>query len=146
MATAIKTKEQKQTRTGTDYGRFFGEMYAFNNSLKLFHWHVSGPGSYAQHMALDEALTTLADAMDRIVETTYAMKGEGENVSFELDGNIEVVIPQTNTPRNIETHCEKFFKYIDEQREMFEEDFSTAILDDYQEAIQQLLYRLKRLQ
>ena len=36
MATAIKTKEQKQTRTGTDYGRFFGEMYAFNNSLKLF--------------------------------------------------------------------------------------------------------------
>ena len=135
MATAIKTKEQTQTRTGTDYGRFFGEMYAFNNSLKLFHWHVSGPGSYAQHMALDEALTTLADAMDRIVETTYAMKGD-----------IEVVIPQTNTPRNIETHCEKFFKYIDEQREMFEEDFSTAILDDYQEAIQQLLYRLKRLQ
>ena len=135
MATAIKTKEQKQRRTGTDYGRFFGEMYAFNNSLKLFHWHVSGPGSYAQHMALDEALTTLADAMDRIVETTYAMKGD-----------IEVVIPQTNTPRNIETHCEKFFKYIDEQREMFEEDFSTAILDDYQEAIQQLLYRLKRLQ
>ena len=135
MATAIKTKEQKQTRTGTDHGRFFGEMYAFNNSLKLFHWHVSGPGSYAQHMALDEALTTLADAMDRIVETTYAMKGD-----------IEVVIPQTNTPRNIETHCEKFFKYIDEQREMFEEDFSTAILDDYQEAIQQLLYRLKRLQ
>ena len=135
MATAIKTKEQKQARTGTDYGRFFGEMYAFNNSLKLFHWHVSGPGSYAQHMALDEALTTLADAMDRIVETTYAMKGD-----------IEVVIPQTNTPRNIETHCEKFFKYIDEQREMFEEDFSTAILDDYQEAIQQLLYRLKRLQ
>ena len=135
MATAIKTKEQEQTRTGTDYGRFFGEMYAFNNSLKLFHWHVSGPGSYAQHMALDEALTTLADAMDRIVETTYAMKGD-----------IEVVIPQTNTPRNIETHCEKFFKYIDEQREMFEEDFSTAILDDYQEAIQQLLYRLKRLQ
>ena len=45
MATAIKTKEQKQTRTGTDYGRFFGEMYAFNNSLKLFHWHVSTPAA-----------------------------------------------------------------------------------------------------
>ena len=136
MATAIKTKEQKQTRTGTDYGRFFrGRCTLSITAWKLFHWHVSGPGSYAQHMALDEALTTLADAMDRIVETTYAMKGD-----------IEVVIPQTNTPRNIETHCEKFFKYIDEQREMFEEDFSTAILDDYQEAIQQLLYRLKRLQ
>ena len=135
MATAIKTKEPHPPRTGTEDGRLVGEMSAVNNSLQRVHWHVSGPGSYAQHMALDEALTTLADAMDRIVETTYAMKGD-----------IEVVIPQTNTPRNIETHCEKFFKYIDEQREMFEEDFSTAILDDYQEAIQQLLYRLKRLQ
>ena len=135
MATAIKTKEQKQTRTGTDYGRGFGGMYAFNNPPKHFNWQGSGPGRDAHPMALGPALTTLADAMDRIVETTYAMKGD-----------IEVVIPQTNTPRNIETHCEKFFKSIDEQREMFEEDFSTAILDDYQEAIQQLLYRLKRLQ
>ena len=135
MATAIKTKEQKQTRTGTDYGRVLGGVYALNKTRKLFDWAVGGPRRDGQQMGLVEARATLADAMDRIVETTYAMKGD-----------IEVVIPQTNTPRNIETHCEKFFKYIDEQREMFEEDFSTAILDDYQEAIQQLLYRLKRLQ
>ena len=133
--TAIKTKEKKETRTGSDYGRFFGEMFAFNNSLKLFHWRVSGPGSYAKHMALDEALVALGQALDRIVETTIAMQGD-----------IEITIPQTGSPRNIESHCEKFFDYVGEQREMFEEDFSTAILDDYQEALQQLLYRLKRVQ
>lgn len=109
------SNQDKRTETDADrYGLrslFRGDV-RFQQQPEAFHWHVSGPGSYAQHMALDEALTTLADAMDRIVETTYAMKGD-----------IEVVIPQTNTPRNIETHCEKFFKYIDEQREMFEEDF-----------------------
>lgn len=120
MATAIKTKEQKQTRTGTDYGRFFGEMYAFNNSLKLFHWHVSGPGSYAQHMALDEALTTLADAMDRIVETTYAMKGD-----------IEVVIPQTNTPaisrRIVRSSSNTSTNSVRCSRKIFRRPFSTTI-------------------
>lgn len=121
MATAIKTKEQKQTRTGTDYGRFFGEMYAFNNSLKLFHWHVSGPGSYAQHMALDEALTTLADAMDRIVETTYAMKGD-----------IEVVIPQTNTPPAISRRIARSSSNTSTNsvkcsRRIFQRPFSTTI-------------------
>ncbi len=134
-STATKTKEETQPAKTDDLGRFFGELYSFNNSLKLFHWHVSGPGSYAQHMALDTALVALGEALDRIVETTLAMKGDQD-----------IIIPQTPTPRNIENHCERFYRYVDEQREMFDEDFSTAILDDYQEAIQQLLYRLKRLQ
>lgn len=132
MKTTNETK--KSTVKSDSIGKFFGELYSFNTSLKLFHWHVTGEGSYAQHMALDQALVDLGDALDRIVETTYAMKG---------DQNI--VIPETKTPSNIVSHCENFFEHIDEKRDMFKEDFSTAILDDYQEAIQQLLYRLKRL-
>ena len=132
MATA--TKQSKTTRSKSDFGQLFGQMYSFNNSLKLFHWHVTGAGSYAQHMALDQALDDLADCLDRIVETTYAMKGDQH-----------VVIPQTETPKDIVNHCKTFFDYMDQQRDMFKEDFSTAIIDDYQEAIQQLLYRLERL-
>lgn len=134
MKTAKETKKAIATKAN-DMGHFFGELYSFNTSLKLFHWHVTGKGSYAQHMALDEALEDLGEALDRIVETTYAMKG---------DQNI--VIPETKTPSNIVSHCENFFEYIDEKRDMFPENFTAAILDDYQEAIQQLLYRLKRLQ
>lgn len=131
----MKTATQSDSKTSSKMGAFFGELYSFNNSLKLYHWHVSGKGSYAQHMALDQALEDLAGCLDRIVETTYAMKG---------DQNI--VIPETKTPQDIVGHCQNFFEHIDQMREMFEEDFSTAILDDYQEAIQQLLYRLKRLE
>lgn len=131
-----KMKENKQTMESTnEMGDFFGKMYAFNNSLKLYHWHVSGKGSYAQHIALDQALEDLPDALDRIVETTYSLKGD-----------IKVVIPETNVPTEIVDHCQKFFEYVDYQRELFKENFTAAILDDYQEAIQQLLYRLRRLE
>ncbi|NDV66890.1 DUF5856 family protein [Bacteroides sp. 224] len=130
-----KTNVKKQSASLKETGEFFGKMYAFNNSLKLYHWHVSGKGSYAQHIALDQALEALPDALDRIVETSYA-----------LHGDIKVVIPETLIPVNIVDHCQKFFEYVDYQRDLFKENFTAAILDDYQEAIQQLLYRLKRLQ
>lgn len=131
---AAKTGKKSASADVNKIGDFFGKLYSFNISLKLYHWHVTGEGSYAEHMALDEALVTLADALDRIVETSYS-----------LYGDIPVMMPQTSVPKNIVNHCSDFYDYIDDQRDMFEEDFSTAILDDYQEAIQQLLYRLKRL-
>ncbi|NDW18248.1 hypothetical protein D0T53_04855 [Dysgonomonas sp. 216] len=130
-----KTKKSKTVSKATEVGEFFGKMYSFNNSLKLFHWHVTGKASYAQHMALDQALDDLADTLDRIVETSYAMLGD-----------ITVKIPETKVPSDIVKHASEFFDYIGTQRELFPEAFTQAIIDDYQEAIQQLLYRLKRLQ
>jgi hypothetical protein len=38
-----------------------------------------------------------------------------------------------------------FYTYVNQQRDLFLEDFSQSIIDDYQEAIQQLLFRLVRL-
>ena len=133
-SSAAKTEKKGTSGNVNKIGEFFGNLYSFNISLKLYHWHVTGEGSYAEHMALDEALVTLADALDRIVETSYA-----------LYGDIPITMPQTAVPKNIVNHCSDFYEYIDGQRDMFKEDFSTAILDDFQEAIQQLLFRLKRL-
>lgn len=129
-----KTNVKQTAASVKEIGDFFGKMYAYNSSLKLYHWHVTGKGSYAEHVALDQAFDSLADALDRIVETSYA-----------LYGDIKIVIPETPVPFNVVEHSEKFFKYIGYQRDLFEESFIGAILDDYQEAIQQLLYRLKRL-
>lgn len=134
MDTSVKTPHQTATHSNTEMGKFFGELFSFNTSLKLFHWNVTGPGSYAQHIALDQAIDTLNETMDRIVETTIAMTGDQT-----------IVIPQTMAPSNIISHCENFYEYINDKREWFTESFTGAILDDYQEAIQELLYRLKRL-
>lgn len=125
---------EKELGAGFDFGAFFGEMFAFNNSLKLYHWHVSGPGSYAEHMALDQAIASLSPILDRIVETTYSMQGD-----------IDVVIPQTQRPQDIAGHCQDFYDYLDEESDMFGEEFSQSIIQEYQEVIQQLLYRLRRL-
>lgn len=119
----------------SEIGKFFGKMFAFNTSLKLFHWHVTGPGSYAKHIALDQAIEALTDATDRIVETTYSMVGD-----------IDIVVPECKVPANIIDYAANFFAEVDESRAYFTEAYTESIIDDYHEGIQQLLYRLRRLQ
>ncbi len=133
--TTSTLKEKKSATLNAEIGAFLGKVFSFNSSLKLHHWHITGKGSYAQHIALDQAIGDLLDVTDRLVETSYAVKGD-----------LEIVIPETKNPTDIVKHAEDFFKYSESQRELFAEAFTQAIIDDYQEAIQQLLYRLKRLQ
>ncbi len=128
-------KEKKTASLNAEVGVFLGKLFSFNSSLKLHHWHITGKGSYAQHIALDQAIADLLDVTDRLVETSYAIKGD-----------LDIVIPETSNPSDIVKHSEEFFKYTESQRELFAEAFTQAIIDDYQEAIQQVLYRLTRLQ
>ncbi|MGM5631082.1 DUF5856 family protein [Apibacter raozihei] len=116
-------------------GKFFGEIFSYNSSLKLYHWHVTGKGSYATHMALDEAIDTVLDTIDRLVETAYAQYG-----------TIDITIKETPNPKDIVKHCENFYMLLQDGRDLFPDDYAQSIFDDYQEAVQQLLYRLKRLQ
>jgi DNA-binding ferritin-like protein len=125
----------KKESSATEMGTFLGKVYSYNIGLKLFHWHVTGPGSYAQHIALDQALSCLTKSLDSIVETTYAIVGD-----------IFIVVPETCVPKNIVQYATEFYNYVDSGKELFEEDFSESLCDDIQEALQQLLYRLKRLQ
>lgn len=128
-------KEKKSATLNAEIAEFAGKMFSFNSSLKLYHWHITGKGSYAQHIALDQAIEDLLDITDRLVETSYAVKGD-----------LNITIPETKTPSDMVKYAEDFFNYAESQRELFAEAFTQAIIDDYQEAIQQLLYRLKRLQ
>jgi DNA-binding ferritin-like protein len=115
--------------------QFFGNIFSFNSSLKLIHWNVTGKGSYAAHLSLDEAITTLLDVTDRIIETTYASHG-----------NLNIVIPETVRPDDYIAHIESFYDFVESKRGLFSETFIQSIIDDYQEGIKQLLFRLKRLQ
>jgi DNA-binding ferritin-like protein len=134
--TTVKTEQKKEAaRTSNkEIAAFIGELFSFNSSLKLFHWSVTGTGSYAKHMALDEAIASLLDVIDRITETTFAMVGD-----------MNISIPETKTPKDIVKHATDFYNYV-KHRDLFPEAFSQSIIDDYQEAIQQLVYRLVRLQ
>lgn len=115
-------------------GDFFGQLFAFNNSLKLYHWHITGKGSYAQHMALDQAIGEMIPTLDGLVETAYA-----------LAGDIDITIPATKVPSDIISHVQSCYDAIEKGRDFLTESFQGGLLDEYQQSIQQLLYRLKRL-
>ncbi|MCC8155456.1 MAG: DUF5856 family protein [Tannerellaceae bacterium] len=136
MATTVKSAQSKSStqQSNNEMGQIIGQMFAFNTTLKLYHWHVTGAGSYAQHIALDQALETLPDVLDRLTETTYA-----------LNGDITISVPEANVPGDIIKYASDFYKYIESHRDVFSATFSDSIIDDYQEAVQQLLYRLIRL-
>lgn len=136
--TTVKKSEQTMDAmqsSNQEISTFIGEVFSFNSSLKLYHWNVTGTGSYAQHIALDQAIDSVLDIIDRITETTYA-----------LVGTLQITIPETKTPNDITKHVSDFYNYVEKHRDLFPEAFSQSILDDYQEALQQLSYRLQRLQ
>ena len=119
-----------------DVASFLGRLISFRNSLKLIHWSITGKGSYEAHISLDQAIDSLAEITDRLVET-----------SFALDGTLDIVIPETTRPKAYIKHIDDFYQQVEEKRKgLFPETFSQAIIDDSQEAVQQLLFRLKRLE
>ncbi|OJW81525.1 MAG: hypothetical protein BGO69_09065 [Bacteroidetes bacterium 46-16] len=124
----------KQNKTAV--AAFLGELISFRSSLKLIHWSITGKGSYEAHISLDQAIGSLVDITDRLVETTFA-----------LDGTLDIVIPETIKPKNYIKHIEVFYKNVEDKRkDLFSESFSQSIIDEAQETIQQLLFRLKRLE
>jgi len=128
MSTAKQNKNEAAT--------FFGELISFRNSLKLIHWSITGKGSYEAHISLDQAIDSLVETTDRLVETT-----------FSLEGTLDIVIPETARPKDYIKHIEDYYQHVEEKREkIFSESFSQSIIDDIQESIQQLLFRLKRLE
>jgi DNA-binding ferritin-like protein len=132
---SAKKSAKIHTSEVVQISQFFGEIMSFNNGLKLIHWSVTGKGSYTAHVSLDEAITALWDATDRIIETTYA--------SLE---NLNIAIPETTNPTDFIEHISRFYDHVESRRLLFAEPLTQSIIDDYQEGIKQLLYRLKRLQ
>ncbi len=126
----------KKDKVSTDkIAEFYGNVFAHNNSMKLYHWTVTGTGSYARHIAIDQALESLTEVLDRLVETSMAMYGD-----------LDIVIPATSIPQDIVKHCQAFYDYVEKSRDLFPEAFTQSIIDDYHEALQQVLYRMTRLQ
>lgn len=124
----------KQNKNGV--ADFLANMVSFRTNLKLIHWSITGKGSYEAHISLDQAIDSLIDITDRLVETTFA-----------LEGTLEIVIPETKKPTNHIKFIEEYYKSVEDSREeLFPEKFSQSIIDEAQETVQQLLFRLKRLE
>lgn len=131
-----KAKAKSSAGKHPEVAQFLSGLISFRDSLKLVHWSVTGLGSYEVHLSIDQAVDTINDVIDRLVETTFA-----------LTGTLELVIPETKRPKDYIKHVRDQYDHIEDVRKkLFTEDFSQSIIDEFQEALQQLLYRLKRLE
>lgn len=114
--------------------KFIGEAYAFRTALKLHHWEVTGSGSYATHIALDQGIDQVSGVIDELAETSVA-----------LYGTLNIKVDAVENPVNIIKYCEDFHNRIKGMYNVFNESFQKSILDSLDESVVQLLYRLKRL-
>lgn len=129
-------KSKSSSAKHTEIAGFLSDLISFRDSLKLVHWSITGLGSYEVHLSIDQAVDTINDVIDRLVETTFA-----------LTGTLEMSIPETKRPKDYIKHVRDQYAHIEDVRKkLFTEDFSQSIIDDFQEALQQLLFRLKRLE
>src|ERR1700722_12582990 len=110
MANTKRNKNQAAT--------FLGELISFRNSLKLIHWSITGKGSYEAHISLDQAIYSLVEITDRLVETTFA-----------LEGTLGIVIPETTRPKDHIKYVEHFYNQVEDKRKhLFSKSFSQSII------------------
>lgn len=131
---SAKSIDEKSGGSKSKIAKLIGQMFALQTSLKLYHWNITGTGSYAQHIAIDEAIDSLSESMDSIAETVIADYG-----------TLNIVVPECVKPDNITKFVDAFYEVVDSNRSIFSEIFMQSIIDDYQQALKQLNYRLKRL-
>lgn len=61
---------------------FIGKLFSFNSSLKLYHWSVTGTGSYAKHMALDDFWRNIQGLDARFEEKRQQLEAEDKRFRF----------------------------------------------------------------
>lgn len=134
MANTTLAMPKPTTNANPKMATYLGELKAFTVGLKLYHWHVTGKGSYSEHIALDQLLEQLDDPIDRIVETAYA-----------LYGTLDISVDSIKRPADIKIYCNNMHNTVKKAYDLFTDSFQTSINDDIAEAIQQCLFRLNRL-
>lgn len=118
----------------SEVARFISVAFGFRVAIKLHHWNITGNASYARHIAIDEAIDTFDDIVDRLAET-----------SVQEYGTLAFKVSETSNPTNIIDYCNNFKRMVDKAYDIFPQSYQKSILDDMAECVSQLLYRLKRL-
>jgi DNA-binding ferritin-like protein len=111
-------------------------VFATRNAAHLVHWKVHGPGSYAQHMALDAFYTELIGLIDKYVEMHQGAFGLMKGVS-----------PATVPTANLTEHIAEEAKWIEDNRERLSQDVCALenALDEIVGLYLTTYYKLKNL-
>lgn len=110
------------------------------NQTQVYHWRVTGVGSYAAHKALQEYYEGIVDLLDTIVESyqgKYGIQSIKPVNGIDNDASVE----------NIISYFEKIAKFVDSKRkdESLKDSFIQNEIDNIVLLVNSTLYKLKNL-
>lgn len=120
---------------GLSKEEFFGRLFEIRDQIHLRHLRVSGSGSYAQHVALNEFYEDILDLADNLIES--------------YQGKYGIVSIKISTIKDEEpiTLLENLAKLTDSGQiyNMFKETWIQNQLDEISTLTYKTLYKLKNL-
>ena len=127
----IKLSQSK----GLSKEEFFGRLFEIRDQIHLKHLRISGPGSYAQHIALGDFYESLLDLTDELIES---YQGKYGIVSIKMSS------PKDEDPILI---IENLAKLLDAGQiyNMFKETWIQNQLAEISTLCYKTLYKLKNL-
>ena len=116
-------------------GDFFGKLFQLRDEIHLNHLSLKGPGSYAQHKALNKFYDSILDLTDSLIESYQGKYGI-----------IEITIPSSKSGDSIKC-LEELVKLTDEGSAylLFHESYLRNQIDEISTLTYQTLYKLKNL-
>jgi len=114
---------------------FFGKLFQLRDEIHLNHLRVTGPGSFAAHMALNSFYEDILELLDGLVESYQGKYGI-----------IDINIPSSSKGDSIKC-LEELVKITDggSAYTMFSETWIQNQLDEISTLTYQTLYKLKNL-
>lgn len=110
------------------------------NGVTMAHMHhfmVTGPGSYAKHMALNDLYNDLQDATDELAEAFIGC-ASGEPLKFKAVAGPDLTSPVADV--------EALYQFVEYKRDaMGEESHIQNQVDEICSIISRALYKLRRL-
>jgi hypothetical protein len=120
---------------GLSKEEFFGRLFEIRDQIHLKHLRVSGPGSYAQHVALGDFYGSLLDLADELIES--------------YQGKYGIVTIKVNSSKDEDpiSIIENLVKLTDSGQvyNMFKETWIQNQIDEISTLCYKTLYKLKNL-
>ena len=115
--------------------QFFGKLFQIRDQIHLRHLRVSGPGSYAQHTALNEFYDGILDLTDSLIES-YQGKYGIINIVIKESKDVDVI----SLLKELVSLTDNGGAY-----KMFKETFLQNEVDEISKLTYQTLYKLQNL-
>lgn len=113
---------------------YINKLFTLKNVAQLFHWEVSGTGSFAAHKASETLYEELVPAIDEFVESYQGKYGL-----------MKLTVDKSVSNQNFVAYLKSTAVYNEEAQSKFKESWLQNQVDEISKLLYQTLYKLENL-